>query len=74
MKSSPFQFAHLGVELHDVLLDADVAVDVSIVTVGAPPARVEAAGGLARVVIQRRGERGRAAGLVARGAKIFFDH
>merc|ERR1719150_2530210 len=63
------ELPHLGVELHDVLLDADVAVDVSIVTVGAPPARVEAAGGLARIVIERRGERGRAAGLVARGAE-----
>ena len=49
------ELPHLGVELHDVLLDADVAVDVAIVAVAASPAGVEAARGGGAGVIQRRG-------------------
>ena len=40
----------LVVEFYHVLLYADVTVDVGLVTVGAPPAGVEAAGGGAGVV------------------------
>ena len=62
------ELPHLGVELHDVLLDADVAVDVAIVAVAAPPAGVEAARGGGAGVIQRRGEGRGAPGLVTRCA------
>ena len=53
------ELLNLVVQFYHVLLYADVTVDVGLVTVGAPAAGVEAAGGRARVV-ESRGQGGRA--------------